>query len=57
MLRLSVLSLVLALVSALLTFTGLLGEGAWVGEIAFIAFLVSFIVTTATMALKGQSPD
>lgn len=52
MLQLAVLSLVLALISALLTFSGLLGGAEEAGRVFFIVFLVSFIITAAIAAVR-----
>lgn len=57
MLRLAVSSLVLALITAVLTFTGLLGGAAWLGRICFLMFLVAFIITAAGTALKRYPPS
>ena len=56
MIHLAVLSLLLALVAALLTFSGLLGDAGWIGRVGFVVFLVGFIVAAATTALKRDPP-
>jgi len=52
MLRLTVASLVLALISALLAFSGVLGEVSWMGRTGFIIFLVAFIISAAAVAFS-----
>jgi uncharacterized membrane protein YtjA (UPF0391 family) len=54
MLRLSVVSLVFALVCAVLTFTGLLGGAYWLGRICFLTSLVVFIVSAGAAALQRR---
>jgi uncharacterized membrane protein YtjA (UPF0391 family) len=51
--NLAALSLLLALMSAAVTFTGLLGGASFLGRASFLALLVIFVITAAAGAVRG----
>jgi uncharacterized membrane protein YtjA (UPF0391 family) len=57
MLRLSVVSLLLALITAVLGVTGLLGAFAWLAKFIFVGLLLLFIVTAAISAVMSKMHD
>ncbi|MGH7133057.1 MAG: DUF1328 domain-containing protein [Phycisphaerales bacterium] len=56
MLRFALVFLVVALISALLGFTGIAGESMYIAKILFFLFLILFLVSLIWSALTGRSP-
>ena len=56
MLRFALVFLVVALISALLGFTGIAGESMYIAKVLFFIFLVLFLVSLIWSALTGKSP-
>ncbi len=53
MLRLAILFLVIALISALFGFTNVAGTSMWAAQIVFFVFLVLFVVS---LVMGGRTP-
>lgn len=56
MLRFALVFLVVALIAALLGFTGIAGESMYIAKILFFIFLILFVVSLIYSLVSGKSP-
>lgn len=56
MLRFALVFLVVALIAALLGFTGIAGESMYIAKILFFIFLILFVVSLIYSLVTGKSP-